>query len=111
MCLLVVALDGYLSPDGVGDEALLVREMVQSLLVCWRRQLVAAVDNPGVELDAADPENSTLVFRHLPNSLVFVAIHLKTLLIREHQVKEHMAARHSGNEYFLRINVRGVRIG
>ena len=86
------------SPDcdfsfyGVGDEALLVCEVMQLIFVGRRRKFLAAINNLGIERDGTDPRRALFILGHHPDGFVFVTVHLKTLPRSDEKKREHVTA-------------------
>src|SRR6185312_1053595 len=104
--LTVVIISGDLNNglDRIGDEALLMRQVMQPLLVRRSRELFSAVSNSRVKNDRAYPGDTALVFGHHAHRFVMVAVDLETLLIGEIQIRQHMTARNCRNKCLLRID-------
>jgi hypothetical protein len=85
-----------------------MRQMMQTVLVCGRGQLITAVSNLRVKHDRTDPRHTLLVLGHHANCRIKVTIHAKPLLAGQKQKSKHVAARNRGNESLLRVNVRRI---
>src|SRR5262249_46962906 len=77
--------------NGVGDEALFVREMMEPFFIRGRWEFPAAINHSRIKRYGADPRDATLVFRHHPHGLVFVTVDLKARFAREVKKGEHVA--------------------
>jgi hypothetical protein len=94
----------------VGNEALLVRQMMKAAFIGRRRQLASTILDCWTELYPADPWDAGLVFRHRSDGLVLIRIDLKSFP-RGHVKKcEHMAARNGGHKRLFRIDASRVRV-
>src|ERR1700761_1237367 len=98
---------------GIGNEALLVRLVVEVLLLLRRGALCTAVDNPGLEGHGTHPRNTAFVFCHMPDCVVVIALDLESLAPSQVQEREHVAARERGHVGFLGVHKRriGIRRG
>src|SRR3954469_2847679 len=83
----------HLGLHRLGDEALLVRPLVQARFFFVRRSLVAAVDDPRIERYRLDPGNALLVGGHVAHGLVLITLDLEASLPRYVQEGQHVTAR------------------
>src|SRR5208283_1470361 len=73
--------------NGIGDEALFMRGVMQSLLVRRRGKLVATINNFRMKPDRTHPRHSLLVFGHDAHGFVMIAVHLEPLLASQIQIR------------------------
>lgn len=106
----VAVCDGHRGPDGVGDVALFVGQMVEVVLFLRGGGLSAAVLDVDVERDPADPGHARFIFCHHADGLVFIAVHLEALAAGYVEVGQHVAAGHRGDKRLLGIDARGIGI-
>ena len=105
------AAHGHGGLNGVGDEALLVRQKMQALLVGGSGQFVAAVGDLRMKSNRTHPRHTSVVLCQHANGLVMVAVHLETLPASQRQIREHVAARNCRDIRLLRVNAGRIRVG
>ena len=95
----------------VGDEALLVGQVVEVVHVRRGRALLPAVGDARVERHRGHPDGPALVLAHHAHRLVLVGLDDEALAHRHVEEGQHVTARDGGDEGLLGIDAGRARVG
>lgn len=98
-------LDSNLGLNRISNEALLVGEMVQMVLLGRVRNFGAAVGDARVQCDGAHPWDSFFILGCDADCLILITVQLEALPGGQKDKREHVTARNGGDESFFGINI------
>ena len=99
------AVNGDVGLYRIGDETLLVGEMVQPRFFLRSGFLFPAVNDFWMQRHGTDPWDAFFIFGHDACGFIIITLHLKFFFARQVKESQHVAARKRRDECFLRVNV------